>query len=456
MVHQVHVEFRSAHPELYPETAFEGPLHVIRDPSKWVNRGYGIGVQAEDRDFRYRREPTEFPNGFVANYKCLDQKEKQYSVLPKAQDGDFYVELVPTISGQFHIRVLRQTEEPRGKRLGELNLETGFFANSRELYQVSADNLPPLSKEAAGYLKASPQTLKNLMRKETAKIGIGREVYTVCRDANLFLALMQGVFESDSQEKNLEFRPRERAVLESSSSDLGELPEKAEALFALLDQYPTLFPRLEHQEHGCTIVRTPGEVALADPDGKCGIVHKDERMVWLRLPLRFADGSYGLRNEFIQPPFLKSLGAAGSAILGRDKEGRYLMLIDMRIPTARLEVELSKGLKDPKDKDLAACAEREVREEMQRKVEKTQLLGYSHTGLDVNTHESYPVYLVDVGDITDVSDDSQEDIREVLALTLDQIKQAYSQGYLEREGVQYSFKDPNLAFALGKLLLQES
>lgn len=104
--------------------------------------------------------------------------------------------------------------------------------------------------------------------------------------------------------------------------------------------------------------------------------------------------------------------------------------------------------KEP-DEDFATCAAREAEEELRRPVQSIQHLGISHTGLDISTLETYPVYAVRVGSIDEtIPDDPFEGIQSYISLTISEIQTAYKRGFLESEGVKYTFSDPLLAISL--------
>lgn len=410
--------------------------------------GAKSGLRAEDPYLRIEYDPVRFPNNAYGLYKRITLKQDKYSLIPIDTEGNIYLTLVQEFTGEIAVRA-PLSETPGEEFLGNLHLETSLFSAPRPCYRSSAKNLPPLPKDAIGYLKLSPGNLRRLAKTQK-NCGI------ICKDANIYLALLQNAISDGGT--TWEILPKKSSVLlpKSTSSDDGRI----DRYLQFLADHPKLFQKTEcllynreeillaeSYEHA-RLAKEFGEKNIQPADYQAGLLYQDPRLTWVRFPLRFADGSLGLKNEIIQTPILRIQELCGAGAFALDSEGKSLLLGIYRVATHANEAECSKGAKEP-DEDFAICAAREAREELRRPVRSIQYLGTTHTGLDISTLETYPVYAVRVGSIDEtIPDDPFEGIKSYISLTISEIQSAYKRGFLEEEGVKYTFADPLLAVSL--------
>ena len=410
--------------------------------------GAKSGLRVEDPYLRIDYDPVRFPNNAYGLYKRIILKQDKYSLIPIDSKGNIYLTLVQEFTGEIAIRA-PLSDSPGEEFLGNLHLETSLFSTLRPCYRSSAKNLPPLPKDAIGYLKLSPKNLRKLAKTQNHR-GV------ICKDANIYLALLQNAISHGGD--TWEILPKKSPPIQpkSTTPDDGRI----DSYLQFLTDHPKLFQEAklllynreeihlaESYEHA-RLAKEFGEEKIQSKDYQAGIIYQDPRLTWVRFPMRFADGSLGLKNEIIQTPILRMQEPPGAGMLVLDSDGKTLLLGIYRVATRVNEAECSKGAKEH-DEDFATCAAREAEEELRRPVQSIQHLGFSHTGLDFSTLETYPIYAVRVGDLDQtLPDDPFEGIQSHISLTISEIQTAYKRGFLESEGVKYTFSDPLLAISL--------
>ncbi|GAB5411536.1 MAG: hypothetical protein ChlgKO_06500 [Chlamydiales bacterium] len=422
------------------------PAEVAK--AEQAERGAKAGLRVEDPYLKIDYDPVRFPNNAYGLYKRIILKQNKYSLIPIDTEGNIYLTLVQEFTGEIAVRA-PLSATPGEEFLGNLHLETSLFSTLRPCYLSSAKNLPPLPKDAIGYLKLSPKNLRKLAKTQNQR-GI------ICKDANIYLALLQNAISHGGD--TWEILPKKSPLIQPkpATPDDGRI----DRYLQFLKSHPKLFHKakallynreeiLESEGYEHTrLSREFGEENIQPKDYQAGIVYQDRRLTWVRFPLRFADGSLGLKNEIIQTPILRMQELCGAGVLAHDSEGKTLLLGIYRVATRANEAECSKGAKEP-DEDFVTCAAREAREELRRPVQSINHLGITHTGLDISTLETYPVYAVRVGDLDEsIPNDPFEGIQTHIYLTINEIQTAYKRGYLEKEGVKYTFADPLLAISL--------
>ncbi|MDX8430862.1 MAG: NUDIX domain-containing protein [Candidatus Algichlamydia australiensis] len=425
----------------------------------WQKRGFEqadaysrVGVRAEDPYMQIVYDPVDFENGVYGLYKRILLKRQYCSLIPVDEQGNVYLTLIQEFTGERAVRA-PLSKEVGDEFLGNLHLETGMLNGTRPCYRkdiCGVEDLPPLPKDAIGYLKVSPGLLRKLAREQKFE-GV------ICKDASIYLGLLQEAIGDGGDTFEITFKKPSVLMPKAILEDDGRIETYIEFL--------NLHPKLFDPENG-HLLRDPEEILLAESyererfiqefgeaniqqeDYRAGVIYQDPRLTWVRFPMRFADGSLGLKNEIIQTPILKMQNHPGAAIVAQDKEGKFLFLGIYRVSTHEYEAECAKGARELGE-SFAECAAREAEEELRRPIHSIQYLGLSHTGLDISTLETYPVYLAKVGEFDDtIPVDPSEGVEGVIPLVLSEIKDLYKRGSLELNGIEYTFADPLFLFFL--------
>ena len=422
------------------------PVEIAK--AEQAEQGAKSGLRAEDPYLQIDYDPVRFSNNTYGLYKRITLKQEKCSLIPIDADGNIYLTLVQEFTGEIAVRA-PLSDTPGEEFLGNLHLETSLFSTLRPCYRTNAKSLPLLPKDAIGYLKLSPGNLRKL-----AKTQNFRDI--ICKDANIYLALLQNAISHGGD--TWEISPKKASSLspKSTTPDDGRIERNLQ----FLTDHPKLFQEaklllynreeiyLAESYEYARLAKEFAEEKIQPKDYLAGIIYQDPRLTWVRFPMRFADGSLGLKNEIIQTPILRMQESPGAGMLVLNSDGKTLLLGIYRVATRANEAECSKGAKEP-DEDFTTCAAREAEEELRRPVQSIQYLGNSHTGLDISTFETYPIYSVQVCGLDEtITNDPFEEIQSYISLTISEIQTAYKRGYLEKEGVKYTFADPLLAISL--------
>jgi len=221
--------------------------------------------------------------------------------------------------------------------------------------------------------------------------------------------------------------------------------------FDLIQQYPRL-------------IKSPGEAGK----GEIEILTNNEQMaqveassaidvgliakckwgwMWINEACKFPDGHTGVFGRIV---LAKTLGnTSGVAVMPMTQEGKIILICTFRHATRSWEIELPRGLVDASE-GIETAAKREAMEETGMIVDDLIYLGEMppDSGL---TSTIVPIFLAKVIDQQKPQQESTEAIEVVLALTVDEIKQAFCNGFYEcsiRGSKQrVPFRDPFLAFA---------
>lgn len=179
-----------------------------------------------------------------------------------------------------------------------------------------------------------------------------------------------------------------------------------------------------------------------------GLVMQDRYWLWINDACIFPNGREGVYGRIL---WTKSLEAcAGVAVMPVMPDGKIVLNCNFRHATRSWEIELPRGVINFGE-EIEAAAKRETMEETGMLVDKLAMLGEMppDSGL---TNTVVPVFMAKVINKQNPQQEDSEAIEEILALTLEEIKEAFVRGYYEinLRGVQkrVPFRDPFLAYAI--------
>jgi ADP-ribose pyrophosphatase len=175
---------------------------------------------------------------------------------------------------------------------------------------------------------------------------------------------------------------------------------------------------------------------------------QDKYWLWINDACIFPSGHKGVYGRIL---WVKSLESCpGVVVMPVMSDGKIVLNCNFRHATRSWEIELPRGAINFGE-EIEAAAKRETMEETGMLVDYLSLLGEvpPDTGL---TNTVVPVFIAKVIEKQASHQEESEAIEEILFLTVQEIKQAFLQGYHECNvrGIQKQipFRDPFLAYAI--------
>jgi len=194
-----------------------------------------------------------------------------------------------------------------------------------------------------------------------------------------------------------------------------------------------------------------------DSGREVGIIGRDAYWTWINDAVQFPSGSKGVYGRIF---FTAAQGdlSAGVAVMAFLPNGKVVLNCNYRHATRSWEIEIPRGGMEAKESGLDA-ARRETLEETGMCIDSLTLLGEVATDTGVIGSVT-PVYKAIVKEKGDASPQESEAIEEILALSIDEIKEAFRVGYWEMEireqKQKVPFRDAFLAYGLLQCLIQNS
>jgi ADP-ribose pyrophosphatase len=231
-----------------------------------------------------------------------------------------------------------------------------------------------------------------------------------------------------------------------------EASEKSrEDYFALIKQYPQIIQPLGDSSKGeIEILTDPEKIAAIEKKQArdVGVVWRDKYWLWINDACRFPSGHEGIYARIL---WVKSLtGVPGVAVMPVLPTGKIVLNCNYRHATRTWEIELPRGIINAGETPETA-AQREALEETGMVVNSLVRLGEIPPDSGVIT-SIIPIFMAKVVKQQSSKQEETEAIEEILALTKDEIKQAFARGYyicnIRGEEKKVLFRDPFLAYAM--------
>lgn len=180
-----------------------------------------------------------------------------------------------------------------------------------------------------------------------------------------------------------------------------------------------------------------------------GILNQDRYWIWVNDACRFPSGKEGVYGRIFWTGSLYSPQPA-VAVMPILPDGRIVLNCNFRHATRSWEIELPRGLVN-EGESLEMAAQREALEETGMVLDRIWELGRAPT--DVGAMSLLvPVFAATVVGQKEREQEDSEAIEEILALTMEEIKIAFAQGFyfvnIRGEDQKIPFRDPFLAYAL--------
>ncbi len=183
-----------------------------------------------------------------------------------------------------------------------------------------------------------------------------------------------------------------------------------------------------------------------------GVISQDKYWLWINDACIFPSGYEGIYGRILSVNSLDSTEfyKPGVAVMPIMPNGKIVLNCNFRHATRSWEIELPRGGIN-KGEDLQTAAKREVEEETGMIIESLFLLGEipPDSGL---TSTVAPIFAANVTQQKTTQQEEGEAIEEIISLSLDEIKQAFLQGYylfvIRGEEKKILFRDPFLAYAI--------
>ncbi len=186
----------------------------------------------------------------------------------------------------------------------------------------------------------------------------------------------------------------------------------------------------------------------AEEHTKIGVIAEDHYWIWVRDAVTFPGGIPGVYNRLFWKSGLS--GPHGSAILPVLPNKKILVIVHFRHATRSWELELPRGARKEGESDKQAAA-RELQEETGCLCTEFTPLGEMCPDSGALSN-SIPIFLGKIKSRNARHLDEGEAIAHCLEMTIDEIKSAYTQGYLitDVHGVKTKVycRDPFLSYAL--------
>lgn len=217
-----------------------------------------------------------------------------------------------------------------------------------------------------------------------------------------------------------------------------------------------LYPRLiayqgNFLEGEIEIVTDPEEMAAIEKETMrdVGIIAQDRYWIWINDACKFPSGKRGVYGRMLWSSALSN-AYSGIAVMPLTSEGKIILNCNFRHATRSWEIELPRGCVDSGE-EVEDAARREVIEETGMVVDGLRLLGYitPDTGF---TTTIVPIYLANVIKEEESQRGDEEAIEEILSLSIEEVKEAFIQGFVDHtirgKNCKIAFRDPFLAYAL--------
>lgn len=194
-------------------------------------------------------------------------------------------------------------------------------------------------------------------------------------------------------------------------------------------------------------------IAIEEKTGRdVGVLKEDRYWIWINDACKFPSGNEGVYGRILWVRGLES-SAQGVAVMPMTSDGKVVLNCNFRHSTRSWEIELPRGVVDAGE-TAEDAAKREAAEETGCRITDIRLLGEipSDTGV-VNV--VVPVFIAQVESIHAQQQEGSEAVEDILQLSIEEIKEAFSVGYYEcklrGECRRVPFRDPFLAYALLRL-----
>lgn len=195
--------------------------------------------------------------------------------------------------------------------------------------------------------------------------------------------------------------------------------------------------------------------ACAERYSRVGIVAEDHYWVWVRDAVTFPGGIPGTYDRIIWKSGLK--GSAGVVVMPVLPNNRIILNINFRHATRSWEMELPRGARQEKE-TLLEAASRELKEETGCLAKEFIFLGNvsADSGIICGSN---PVYFAKVQEKKDRHQDESEAIALNVDLSMDEIKEAFTKGYIiiDIKGVKTKVycRDGFLSYAIIQAIWQK-
>lgn len=218
-----------------------------------------------------------------------------------------------------------------------------------------------------------------------------------------------------------------------------------------IKEYPNLVtPPGDASKGEIEIILDPGKMlAIERKTGRdVGIVARDKFWIWINDACKFPSGAEGVYGRILQTKSLTQ--ASGVAVMPILPDGRIALNCNYRHATRSWEIELPRGGVEPGENPESA-AKRETLEETGMEVEHLVLLGAFPPDSGLSAVVA-PIYAALVAKQGAVHRDAEEAIEEIFALSVEEIKQGFKNGYIFKkvrgDMTKVYLRDPFLAYAL--------
>lgn len=187
-----------------------------------------------------------------------------------------------------------------------------------------------------------------------------------------------------------------------------------EALFAQ-DQYLHFF------------LKRGMEPSIAEQRSQLGIIAEDSRWMWIRDPLILPNGEMTGYNRFMPKSTLK--GDLPVSVLALNENKEVLVLVIFRHATRDWEIEAPRGGCNSNETSLEAAA-RELREETGYEPKSLEFLTTIATDSGILSN-SLNLFVATGLEQKNIEREDEEAIIECLFLSKNELKEAFSKGYLD-------------------------